>query len=62
MTAQSLLNRISFICLFKIVPLCFCIVAFDEDFEAELAENYDAKAEVSVLSRSLDPELTDVSY
>ncbi|KAK6146391.1 hypothetical protein DH2020_020260 [Rehmannia glutinosa] len=35
-------------------------VAFDEDFEAELAENYDARTEVSVLSRSLDPELTDV--
>ncbi|KAL1567204.1 tRNA (guanosine(18)-2'-O)-methyltransferase [Salvia divinorum] len=27
---------------------------------AELAENHDARAEVSVLSRSLDPELTDV--
>ncbi|KAI3453453.1 hypothetical protein Pfo_010116 [Paulownia fortunei] len=35
-------------------------VAFDEDFEAELAENSDARTEVSVLSRSLDPELTDV--
>ncbi|XP_051144850.1 uncharacterized protein LOC127260880 isoform X3 [Andrographis paniculata] len=35
-------------------------VAFDEDFEAELAENYDARAELSVLSKSLDPELTDV--
>ncbi|XP_057773845.1 uncharacterized protein LOC130993110 isoform X2 [Salvia miltiorrhiza] len=35
-------------------------VAFDEDFEAELAENHDARAEVSLLSRSLDPELTNV--
>ncbi|KAG6405349.1 hypothetical protein SASPL_132938 [Salvia splendens] len=35
-------------------------VAFDEDFEAELVENHDARAEVSLLSRSLDPELTDV--
>ncbi|KAL8528968.1 hypothetical protein ACS0TY_006437 [Phlomoides rotata] len=35
-------------------------VAFDEDFEAELAENYDARSEVSVLSRCLDPELTNV--
>ncbi|KAH6767928.1 tRNA/rRNA methyltransferase family protein [Perilla frutescens var. frutescens] len=35
-------------------------VAFDEDFEAELVENHDARAEVSVLSRSLDAELTDV--
>ncbi|KAL0372987.1 UNVERIFIED_CONTAM: hypothetical protein Scaly_0980300 [Sesamum calycinum] len=38
----------------------FCIVAFDEDFEAELAENHDARTEVSMLSRRLDPELTDV--
>ncbi|KAK4423009.1 putative methyltransferase TARBP1 [Sesamum alatum] len=35
-------------------------VAFDEDFEAELAENHDARTEVSILSRRLDPELTDV--
>ncbi|KAL7150015.1 hypothetical protein ABFS83_05G079800 [Erythranthe nasuta] len=35
-------------------------VAFDEDFEAELAENCDARTEISVLSRSLDPELVDV--
>ncbi|KAL3619436.1 hypothetical protein CASFOL_037006 [Castilleja foliolosa] len=34
-------------------------VAFDEDFEAELAENSEARTEVSVLSKSLDPELTD---
>ncbi|KAL3834975.1 hypothetical protein ACJIZ3_009711 [Penstemon smallii] len=34
-------------------------VAFDEDFEAELAENYDARTEVSVLSRIIDPELTE---
>lgn len=39
----------------------FCLVAFDEDFQAEVAENYDARAEVSMLSKSLDPELTDVS-
>ncbi|XP_020547413.1 uncharacterized protein LOC105155957 isoform X2 [Sesamum indicum] len=35
-------------------------VAFDEDFEAELAENHDARTEVSMLSKRLDPELTDV--
>ncbi|CAN4078084.1 unnamed protein product [Withania somnifera] len=34
-------------------------VAFDEDFEAELSENRDAKIEVSVLAKSPDPELTD---
>ncbi|XP_073307956.1 uncharacterized protein [Primulina huaijiensis] len=34
-------------------------VAFDEDFEAELSQNYDARIEVSVLSRSLDPDLTE---
>ncbi|CAI9772460.1 unnamed protein product [Fraxinus pennsylvanica] len=34
-------------------------VAFDEDFEAEVAENHDAKNEVSLLSKSLDPELTE---
>lgn len=34
-------------------------VAFDEDFEAELAENQDAKSEVSTLSQSPDPELTE---
>lgn len=36
-------------------------VAFDEDFEAELSENRDAKIEVSVLAKSPDPELTEVS-
>lgn len=36
-------------------------VAFDEDFEGELADNNDARLEVSVLSRSPDPELTEVS-
>ncbi|KAI7987820.1 putative methyltransferase TARBP1 [Camellia lanceoleosa] len=34
-------------------------VAFDEDFEAELAENYDARKEVSLLSKSPDLELTE---
>ena len=37
-------------------------VAFDEDFEAELADNNDARLEVSILARSPDPELTEVSY
>lgn len=37
-------------------------VAFDEDFEAELSENRDAKIEVSVLAKSPDPELTEVSH
>lgn len=35
-------------------------VAFDEDFEAELAENYDARLEVSLLAKSPDFELTEV--
>ncbi|KAK7330831.1 hypothetical protein VNO77_25035 [Canavalia gladiata] len=34
-------------------------VAFDEDFEAELADNNDARLEVSLLSRSPDTELTE---
>ncbi|KAF7828486.1 putative methyltransferase TARBP1 [Senna tora] len=34
-------------------------VAFDEDFEAELADNVDARVEVSLLARSPDPELTE---
>ncbi|XP_058009476.1 uncharacterized protein LOC110660845 isoform X2 [Hevea brasiliensis] len=34
-------------------------VAFDEDFEAELAENRDARTEVSLLAKSPDPELTE---
>lgn len=34
-------------------------VAFDEDFEAELAENQDAKNEVSALAESPDPELSE---
>lgn len=37
-------------------------VAFDEDFEAELADNNDARLEVSILASSPDPELTEVSY
>ncbi|KAJ0644526.1 putative tRNA (guanosine(18)-2'-O)-methyltransferase [Helianthus annuus] len=35
-------------------------VAFDEDFEAEVTENHDARTEVSILSSSSDPELTEV--
>ncbi|KAK9132748.1 hypothetical protein Scep_012276 [Stephania cephalantha] len=35
-------------------------VAFDEDFEAELAENHDARVEVSLLAQSPDIELTKV--
>lgn len=35
-------------------------VAFDEDFEAELSENHEAKIEVSLLTQSPDPELTEV--
>ncbi|GMH28826.1 hypothetical protein Nepgr_030669 [Nepenthes gracilis] len=34
-------------------------VAFDEDFEAELTENDDARAEVSLLAKSPDPEMTE---
>ena len=35
-------------------------VAFDEDFEAELAENFDARREVSLLAKSSDFELSEV--
>ncbi|KAG2408431.1 uncharacterized protein HKW66_Vig0032530 [Vigna angularis] len=34
-------------------------VAFDEDFEAELSDNSDARLEVSILASSPDPELTE---
>ncbi|GAB2273232.1 hypothetical protein Dimus_008033 [Dionaea muscipula] len=34
-------------------------VAFDEDFEAELTENDDVRAEVSLLAKSPDPEMTE---
>ncbi|KEH31617.1 putative tRNA (guanosine(18)-2'-O)-methyltransferase [Medicago truncatula] len=34
-------------------------VAFDEDFEGELADNNDARLEVSLLAGSPDPELTE---
>ncbi|CAI0417745.1 unnamed protein product [Linum tenue] len=34
-------------------------VAFDEDFEAELVENYDARTEVALLANSPDPEITE---
>ncbi|XP_023635654.1 uncharacterized protein LOC17880577 isoform X1 [Capsella rubella] len=35
-------------------------VAFDEDFEAELSDNNDARTEVSLLAKSPDPELTEL--
>ncbi|KAL9246886.1 hypothetical protein vseg_020367 [Gypsophila vaccaria] len=34
-------------------------VAFDEDFEAELLENVEAKSEVSLLAKSSDTEMTE---
>ncbi|KAL4602312.1 hypothetical protein ACB092_10G044100 [Castanea dentata] len=34
-------------------------VAFDEDFEAELADNFDARTEVSLLAKNPDFELTE---
>ncbi|XP_076936479.1 uncharacterized protein LOC143603613 [Bidens hawaiensis] len=37
-------------------------VAFDEDFEAEVTENHDARTEVSILSASSDPELNEVEF
>jgi hypothetical protein len=36
------------------------LVAFDEDFEAELSDNNDARTEVSLLAKSPDPELTEL--
>lgn len=36
-------------------------MAFDEDFEAELSENHDARFEVSMLAQSPDREFTEVS-
>lgn len=35
-------------------------MAFDEDFEAELTENLEARSEVSLLAQSPDQELTEV--
>lgn len=35
-------------------------VAFDEDFEAELSDNNDARTEVSLLAKNPDPELTEI--
>ncbi|KAK6251036.1 hypothetical protein SCA6_005041 [Theobroma cacao] len=35
-------------------------VAFDEDFEAELTENHDARTEVTLLAKNPDPELTEL--
>lgn len=41
--------------------MVICIpVAFDEDFEAELADSHDTKIEISLLETSLDAELTEV--
>lgn len=37
-------------------------VAFDEDFEGELADNHDTRTEVSLLAKGPDPELTKVGY
>ena len=37
------------------------IVAFDEDFEAELSENHEARFEVSMLAQSPDREFTEVN-
>ena len=52
--------------LFHIQLLVICdisfAVAFDEDFEGELADNPDARSEVSLLAKSTSPELTEVSY
>lgn len=39
----------------------FAAVAFDEDFEAELSENHEARAEVSLLAQSPDREFTEVN-
>lgn len=36
-------------------------VAFDEDFEAELTENHEAKIEVSCLANVPEPGLAEVS-
>jgi hypothetical protein len=36
-------------------------VAFDEDFEAELSENHEARFEVSMLAQSPDREFTEVN-
>ena len=36
-------------------------MAFDEDFEAELSENHEARFEVSMLAQSPDREFTEVT-
>ena len=36
-------------------------MAFDEDFEAELSENNEARFEVSMLAQSPDREFTEVN-
>jgi len=60
------LNLLNFVLLYSVKSLFIWnfqqLVAFDEDFEAELAENYDAKTEVSLLAKNPDPELTEVTY
>ncbi|CAM8877721.1 unnamed protein product [Rhodiola kirilowii] len=50
-TVKYYLNELKLISLYGSVQ-------FDEDFEAELSENQDAKAEVALLANSCDPELT----
>lgn len=40
----------------------FSPVAFDEDFEGELADNHDTRTEVSLLAKGPDTELTKVGY
>ncbi|CAN0842679.1 Probable methyltransferase TARBP1 [Linum grandiflorum] len=51
------------ICMYYIKELklltLYGSVAFDEDFEAELVENYEARTEVSLLANNPDPELTE---
>jgi len=37
-------------------------VAFDEDFEAELSENHEARFEVSMLAQSPDREFTELLF
>lgn len=56
---HSSTSFLSFVLLSKTVFLL--PVAFDEDFEAELADNHDTKIEVSLLETSPDTELTEVS-
>lgn len=67
---SSILRNVKLWCIHLHIAFLFFVliwkfsssVAFDEDFEAELAENHDARNEVSLLAKSPDPELTEVSY